>query len=68
MKQNHYTARWAQPGQPSIGNVSFTARSDAEAKRKADRIAGEIGLPSTPRTLSRGFETIEVLNTGKTNP
>jgi hypothetical protein len=63
----HYTARWAQPGHPSIGNVSFFAASDSAAKRKADRIAHEIGLPNTPRTLSRGAECIEVLDTGTTN-
>lgn len=62
----HYTARWAQPGQPSIGNVSFYARSDREAKRKADQIARELGLPNTPRTLSRGAVCVEVLNTGRT--
>lgn len=64
--KTQYTARWAPHGQPSIGNVSFFARSDAEAKRKADRIAREIGLPNTPRTLSRGAQCIEVLSTGRT--
>lgn len=64
----HYIARWAQPGQPSIGNVSFVARSDTEAKRKADKIAHQIGLPSTPRTLTRGYTTIETLNRGLTWP
>lgn len=65
---NYYTAKWARPGQASIGNVSFTARNDTEAKKKADRIAVEIGLPNTPRTLQRGAECIEVLSTGRTWP
>lgn len=62
---NHYTAKWAQPGQPSRGNVSFDARNDEEASRKADRIADEIGLPNTPRTIQRGAVCIQCLNTGK---
>ena len=66
MKSMNYSARWARPGQPSIGNVSFQACSDAAAKRKADRLARELGLSNIPRTLARGYETIEVLQTGTT--
>ncbi len=64
----NYTAKWGRTGESSIGNVSFSARSDSEAKRKADKIACEIGLPNTPRTLQRGAEVIEVLQTGRTQP
>jgi hypothetical protein len=64
----NYKARWSRNGIISEGNVSFTARSDAEAKRKADKIAREIGLPNTPRTLMRESTTIEVLSTGVTTP
>ena len=66
MKQHNYNARWARPGQPSIGNVSFSAASDTRAKKRADKIAREIGLPNTPRTLTRDGTLIEVLNTGMT--
>lgn len=63
----HYIARWSRDGS-TLGNVSFTARNDTEAKRKADRIARDIGLPNTPRTLSRGYQTIESLTRGTTQP
>lgn len=64
MKQQ-YTARWGQPGHPSLGNVSFDARSDYEAKQRADKIAREINLTKTPRTItdSKG-NLIECINTG----
>jgi hypothetical protein len=62
--KTHYKARWAQPGQPSIGNVSFDARNDEVAKRKADRIASELGLTNTPRTIYAGERCVDVLNTG----
>ncbi len=56
MKTKHYyTARWAQPGQPSIGNVSFYANSDQAAEKQADKIGHQIGLPNTPRTISRDY-------------
>lgn len=61
--QKHYIARWLRNGE-TLANVSFIARSVAEASRKADRIAEEIGLPNTPRTLSSGYKTVEVLTTG----
>lgn len=67
MKQQ-YTARWAQPGHPSIGNVSFDARSEYEAKQRANKIARELNLIHTPRTItnSKG-ELIEALNDGVSN-
>jgi len=64
----NYKARWGHPGKSAIGNVSFSASTDAIAKRKADKIADQLGLPCTPRTLSRGNQIIEVLTTGRTHP
>ncbi len=54
MTKKHYNARWARPGQPSIGNVSFYASHDTNAIRQADKIGREIGLPNTPRTIYEG--------------
>jgi hypothetical protein len=65
-KEKYYIARWAQAGRPSIGNVSFYATSHALAKRKADKIAVEIGLPNTPRTIVCEGEVIECISTGIT--
>ncbi len=64
-KAKHYTARWAQPGHPSLGNVSFDASNDSVAKRQADKIAREIGLTRTPRTITEGGRVVEVLSTGR---
>ena len=36
----------------TIASVSFTATSEAQAHRKAKKIAIEIGLPNTPYTLN----------------
>lgn len=66
MKKHHYNARWARPGHPSIANVSFDASTDANAKRAADKIARELGVTQTPRTIMRGVEVIEVNNKGTT--
>ncbi len=59
MKKKYYTARWAQPGHPSIGNVSFYAVSDHHARLQADKIGRQIGLPNTPRTITRENQTIQ---------
>jgi hypothetical protein len=60
----HYTARWAQAGQPSIANVSFEARSEYEAKQRANKIARELGLRTSPRTIMQsGGGLIECINT-----
>jgi len=59
-----YTARWAQAGKPSRGNVSFEAQSDHHAKLRADKIAGEIDCTRTPRTITCGGEVIECIQTG----
>jgi hypothetical protein len=56
VKQNPsrlYKARWGMAGQPDIANVSFEARSDYEAKLRADKIARELGVTHTPRTIQK---------------
>ena len=67
-RRKYYTARWALPGKPSLGNVSFTAASDHGAKRKADRVAKEIGLRKIPRTLTCEDRLVETLTCGMTWP
>lgn len=62
----HYNARWSPPGQPSTGNVSFDAIDDDVAKRKADKIARELGLTSTPRMIYEGARCVEILDRGCT--
>jgi hypothetical protein len=60
----HYTANWGRAGQPSTANVSFEARSDYEAKEKANRVARELGLRISPRTIMKsGGGLIECINT-----
>ncbi len=55
----HYIARWIDSQSlGTIGNVSFVARSTAEAVRKADRIGREIGLPSSARTIHEGYNLV----------
>ena len=49
----NYKVVWRQPGKPSFADVSFQARSDYEARRKADRIGRELGLTDTWRALWR---------------
>lgn len=61
---NSYTARWAQAGKPSRGNVSFEAKSDDHAKIKANKIAREIDCTNTPRTITCGGKVIECIQTG----
>lgn len=61
---NSYTARWAQPGQTSIANVSFEARSDYHAKKSANKIARDLGVTRTPRTITKDATLIECIQTG----
>ena len=67
-KRKYYTARWALPGHPSIGNVSFYAGDDGIAKRRADRVAKQINLCNTPRTITEAGRVVEVLDRGLTKP
>lgn len=57
MKQ-YYVARWLSPSLTQLGNVSFMARSTAEAIKKADRIGRDIGLPKSARTIHRDLTLI----------
>lgn len=43
----------------TIGSVSFFAKSDHEAKGKADKIGREIGLPRSARTIHEGTRLVE---------
>lgn len=67
MKKHYYTARWAIAGEPSIANVSFFASHDTNAKRQADKIARELGVTNTPRTITKEGRVIECINTGVSN-
>jgi hypothetical protein len=60
----NYTARWAQTGRPTIGNVSFEAQSDYHAKLRANKIAKEISCTNTPRTITCEGKLIECIQTG----
>ena len=51
MKKFQYTARWANPGQGSLANVSFEASSDNRASLRADKIARDLHLIHSPRTI-----------------
>ena len=62
MRKRHYTARWAQAGHPSIANVSFEASHDTNAKRVADKLAREMNVTRTPRTITRDGVLIETLS------
>jgi hypothetical protein len=64
MKKQHYNARWGKAGFSSIANVSYEASHDANAIKRADKIARELGVTNTPRTITRNGILIEILNTG----
>ncbi len=64
MKKKYYTARWAQAGHASTANVSFYASHNTNAKRQADKIARELGVTKTPRTITCEGKTVETLTTG----
>lgn len=64
MKKQRYKARWGQAGKPSIANVSFDASSDANAQRRADKIARELNVTNTPRDIMCGDRLVESLTTG----
>jgi len=64
VQKKHYTARWAQAGKPSIANVSFEASHDANAKLRANKIARELGVTNTPRTIVNDGRLVECIWTG----
>jgi hypothetical protein len=51
MKKFQYTARWANPEQNPITSVSFEASSDNRASLRADKIARDLHLIHSPRTI-----------------
>lgn len=58
--KKYYYARWLDSSNGGqLGNVSFFARSDAEAKTKADRIGRDIGLPRSRRTLHENNRLVQ---------
>lgn len=59
-----YKARWAIAGQPSLGSVDVEAKSDEVAIQKFDKIAHEIGLPNTPRTIMCEGRVVQSLTRG----
>ena len=63
-KQLYYVAKWAQAGHPSIANVSFYATGDYRASQKADRIARDLGVTKTPRTIQREGQVVQCLTRG----
>lgn len=62
MRKTLYQARW---GFPSIANVSFEAASDYRAIQRADKIARELGVTNTPRTITAsGGRAVEAIQRG----
>lgn len=69
MSKINYTARWIPIGAVcALANVSFTASSDAMAKRRADKIAKDLNVTRTPRTLTSEGRVVECIATGLSNP
>ncbi len=63
VRKHQYNARWSH-GASSIANVSFSAVSDHHAKKQANRIARELNVTHTPRTIQKGAQVIECITTG----
>lgn len=61
-----YKARWGQAGQPATASVDFYAKDDEAAKTEANRIARELGVTNTPRTIMQGLGggMVECITTG----
>ena len=60
----YYYAIWAQAGQPSRANVSFDAKDDASAIKKANKIAAEVDSKNTPRTITCSGRIVQSLTKG----
>lgn len=66
MAKMKYKARWER-GCTSVADVDFEARSDYEAKQVANKLARELGVTNTPRTITRrgpSYDLIECIQTG----
>jgi hypothetical protein len=69
MKAKHlYYSYWGQAGQPYVANVSFYATGDFRAGQKADKIARELRVTKTPRTIMCEGRVVSVLQRGTTSP
>jgi len=64
MKRNYYTARWSRTGTVSIANVSFWAANDYTASLQADKIARELNVTGTPRTITCEGRVTQCLTRG----
>ena len=64
MKKKHYTARWALAGRPSTANVTIVTSHAENAKKIADKIAREMGVTNTPRTIMFEGRVIECFDKG----
>jgi hypothetical protein len=53
MKKHNYNVRWG-----TIANVSFQAISDYHARKQADKIARELNVTKTPRTITKDGKLI----------
>ncbi len=60
-----YTAIWRRSDDlTQRANVSFDAFDDADAIKKADKIAVEVDSTRSPRTIICQGRTVQTLNTG----
>lgn len=60
MNRKHYNCRWVSAATLNErANVSFEATHDENAKRKADKIAKELGVTNCPRTLYEGNRLVD---------
>jgi len=53
MKKHSYCANWTSAGGSSIANVSFEAVSDHHAKLQADKLARELNVTNSQRTITK---------------
>lgn len=59
-----YEVRWAQAGKPSIANVQIRTTTLANCKRAANKVAKQLGVTNTPRTIVSEGRVLESLVTG----
>lgn len=68
MTKHKYKVIWQMVGHTQSANVSLTTSSDHNASQQANKIARELGVTNTPRTISRwkdgAYSVIEVLDKG----
>lgn len=64
LTKNTYVAKWGMTAAATLANVSITAVSVYHASRQADKIAKELGVTKTPRTIQHKGQMVEQLDTG----